>query len=95
MESERRLRAAEADLRTLVSELGHRGKNGLAVVMAIVSQTARGSQTVEACEALINARLGAMAKAQDLILGTGGRPIELADLLEAVLAPSDWDRVRP
>lgn len=91
-ESEERLRASEHSLQTLVSELGHRAKNGHMVVAAIVAQSARGAQTVAECESLITSRLGSMAKAQDLVLDAGGGVVELQHLLETVLAPYDWSR---
>jgi len=91
-ESEERLRASEHSLQTLVSELGHRAKNGLMVVAAIVAQSARGAHTVAELESLITSRLGSMAKAQDLVLDAGGELVELHNLLHTVLAPYDWSR---
>lgn len=90
--SEQRLLATENELQTVVTELGHRSKNGLMVVMAIVSQSAQGCETVEQCVALINDRLGAMGKAQDVALARGGGSIPLEDLIETVLAPFGLDR---
>jgi two-component sensor histidine kinase len=91
-QSEGRARAAEEQLRTVVSELGHRAKNGMAIAMSIVSQSARGSDTAEMCERTINSRFGAMAKAQDVILDASGRPAELHDLLTTIIAPFDDGR---
>ncbi len=90
--TEARLLAKEGELETLVTELGHRSKNGLMVVMAIVSQSAQGSETVEQCERLINERLGAMAKAQDIALARGGGAIPLDELIDTVLAPFGVER---
>ena len=92
-DTERRLRAKEDELQTLVTELGHRSKNGLMVVMAIVSQSAQGAETVEQYERLINERLGSMGKAQDIALARGGGSIPLDELLDTVLAPFGLERI--
>src|SRR5213075_2200235 len=59
-------KAAEERRSLLMGELAHRAKNGIAVVMAIVSQTARGQETVDGFKDLLMARLQAMANSQDL-----------------------------
>lgn len=92
-DTEQRLRAKEDELQTLVIELGHRSKNGLMVVMSIVSQSAKGSDTVEHYERLINERLGAMGKAQDIALARGGGSIPLDELLDTVLTPFGLERI--
>jgi two-component sensor histidine kinase len=84
----------QTELRTLVNELGHRAKNGLTIVMSIVSQSARNAASPEEAEQAINSRLGAMAKAQDLITEGGGVPVQLFGLLETILTPFDWARFR-
>ncbi|HVI32320.1 sensor histidine kinase [Phenylobacterium sp.] len=71
----------------LMGELAHRAKNGLTVMMAIVAQTARSVQTVEDFERVLTARLGAMAKSQDLVTATSGGPVQLSDMLEVALTP--------
>ncbi len=43
-ESQRRMEAAEAQMKTLVGELAHRSRNGLTVIMSIISQSARNAQ---------------------------------------------------
>jgi two-component sensor histidine kinase len=70
-----------------MGELAHRAKNGIAVIMAIVSQTARGQETVEAFEELLMARLQAMANSQDLVTASGGRAVGLADVISTAVAP--------
>jgi len=71
----------------LMGELAHRAKNGLTVMMAIVSQTARSAASVEEFEAVLTARLDAMAKSQDLVTATSGGPVQLTDMLEVALTP--------
>ena len=86
-------KAAEERRSLLMGELAHRAKNGIAVVMAIVSQTARGQETVEGFEELLMARLQAMANSQDLVTASGGRPVGLADVIEQALSPFGRARV--
>jgi PAS domain S-box-containing protein len=81
-------RKADEERRTLLmGELAHRAKNGIAVIMAIVSQTARGQTTVEGFQELIMSRLRAMANSQDLVTVSGGRPVGLADVIGQALSP--------
>src|SRR6185312_11477887 len=68
-------------------------KNGIAILMAIVSQTARGQDTVEGFLELIMARLQAMADSQDLVTEAGGRPVPLGDVLAKALTPFGGGRV--
>ena len=62
---EQRLQATEAQLRTLVGELAHRGRNAITVLMAVVSQSIRRAGSLQEAEQIINARLDALARAQD------------------------------
>ncbi|MFL5298070.1 MAG: sensor histidine kinase [Phenylobacterium sp.] len=80
-------KAAEDRRSLLMGELAHRAKNGIAVVMAIVAQTARGQETVEGFKDLLMARLQAMADAQDLVTAAGGRPVELVEVIGKAIAP--------
>jgi len=87
-------KATEERRSLLIGELAHRSKNGLAILMAIVSQTARGAKSVEAFEDQIMARLQAMAKSQDLVLASGGGPVVLAEVIEQALAPFGSTRIK-
>ena len=84
---------AEERRTLLMGELAHRAKNGIAILMAIVSQTARGQETVEGFLELIMARLQAMADSQDLVTEAGGRPVPLGDVLTKALTPFGLGRV--
>jgi len=86
-------KAAEERRALLMGELAHRAKNGIAILMAIVSQTARGQETVEGFLELIMARLQAMADSQDLVTEAGGRPVPLGDVLAKALTPFGGGRV--
>jgi PAS domain S-box-containing protein len=86
-------KAAEERRSLLMGELAHRAKNGIAVIMAIVSQTARGQETVEGFQELIMSRLQAMANSQDLVTASGGRPVGLSDVIAQALSPFGRARV--
>lgn len=88
--TERKL--AEERRTLLVRELAHRAKNGLAVIMAVVAQTARGATSVKAYQEALIARLTAMALSQDLITESDGAAVSLLDLATKVLEPFDLDR---
>lgn len=86
-------KAAEERSNLLLGELAHRAKNGIAVLMAIVSQTARGAESVEHFEQLVMARLQAMAASQDLVTASGGGPVALSDVIGKALAPFGRARI--
>ncbi|HEX2815361.1 MAG TPA: PAS domain-containing protein [Phenylobacterium sp.] len=86
-------KAAEERRALLMGELAHRAKNGIAVIMAIVSQTARGAETVEGFHGQIMSRLQAMANSQDLVTASGGRPVSLTDVIAQALSPFGQGRV--
>jgi PAS domain S-box-containing protein len=85
-------RAADERRSLLMGELAHRSKNGIAVVMSIISQTARGMASVKDFEELLMARMRAMAVSQDLVTATGGRSVEVANVMAQALAPFDLQR---
>lgn len=85
-------KTAEEGRDLLMGELAHRAKNGIAVIMAIVSQTARGQESVAAFEATLMARLQAMATSQDFVTASGGRPVDLAGLIRQALTAFDLSR---
>jgi PAS domain S-box-containing protein len=86
-------KAAEARQALLMGELAHRAKNGIAVIMALVSQTARGQETVEGFQDVIMSRLQAMANSQDLVTASGGGPVSLSDVIQKALSPFGRARV--
>lgn len=85
-------RAADERRSLLMGELAHRAKNRFAVMMSIISQSARGMESVKDFEAVLMARIQAMATSQDLVTATGGRPVEVADVMSKALAPFDLQR---
>ena len=69
---------AEARQALLVRELQHRGKNLLAVMQSIASNTLRSSKDVETAHDTLLGRLQALARAQEFIAAgpRGGAPID-------------------
>ncbi|MFC3067706.1 sensor histidine kinase [Phenylobacterium soli] len=78
---------AEERRNLVMGELAHRAKNGLQVMMAIVTETARSAETVKGFEKVLMARLEAMAQSQELVTAAGGRPVHLNDLAARALKP--------
>ena len=74
-------KAAEERRVLVMGELAHRARNFMAVIMAIVGQSARGQPTVESFRQLLTARLQAMATSQDLVTAAGGQPVVLAEVI--------------
>ena len=86
--------AAEERRTLLMGELAHRAKNGIAIMMSIIKSTARSIKSVEEFEAVLLARMQAMAISQDLVTASGGRAVDLGDLVIQALAPFDLKRFK-
>ncbi|KRE04233.1 hypothetical protein ASE63_25750 [Bosea sp. Root381] len=71
----------------LQRELAHRMKNTLAIVQAIVSQTLKHSESVEAAGERISGRLAAMASAQDILTETNWSAADVVHVVESALRP--------
>jgi two-component sensor histidine kinase len=82
----------KAQLQTLVGELAHRNRNALFVIMSIVSQSARDAPSAAAAEELINARLAALLRAQEVVVGSDGGSASLGPLIERALEPFGLER---
>jgi two-component system CheB/CheR fusion protein len=87
------LAQAEAQLRTLVSELNHRVKNMLAIAIAIASQTARGATSVKSFQETFVGRLHAMAKSYELLSQENWTEASIDTLVADQLKPFGLDRV--
>ncbi|HYD46583.1 MAG TPA: PAS domain-containing protein [Phenylobacterium sp.] len=83
---------AEEQHALLVREMAHRAQNGLAVMMSLVSQSARGAVSVEEYEEKLTARLQAMAASQALITEAGGGALALDALIDQTLTPFGLER---
>ena len=58
---------AEDQIRLMLREMAHRTKNLLAVLQAMINQSARGAATVEDLEAAISQRIAGLSKSTDLL----------------------------
>lgn len=85
-------KSAEERRGLVLSELAHRSRNGILLLMSLVSQTAREATSVKELESVLMGRLQALADCQDLLTQAGGRSLLLGDLLGRALSPFDADR---
>lgn len=84
-------REAERVRVLLLAELNHRVKNNLATVQALARQTRRSSSGPADFETAFDARLMALSRAHDLLMGETWSSASLAEIGGAVLAPYDLD----
>ncbi len=85
-------REAEERHKLITRELAHRAKNGLAMMLAIVAQSARTASSVAELETMVSGRIRAMSRAQDLITGER-RALPLIDLVVAAIEAFDGKRI--
>lgn len=87
------LKAVEEERRLLLREMDHRVKNLFSVALGMVSMTARAADSVPEMAEALRGRLGALAKAHDLIrpaVGGGdgqNRTTTLRGLIDSILQP--------
>jgi two-component system, chemotaxis family, CheB/CheR fusion protein len=77
----------EQHQRLLLGELNHRVKNMLATVQAIVTQTLRGSRSLDSFADNFKGRLMALAGAHDLLTESSWRGASLAAVVQTALSP--------
>lgn len=89
------LAASEERQRQLVSELNHRVKNSLTVIMAIAQQTLARSPSPEAFKRDFFARLHAMARSHELLARENWGEVGVEEMLRQALAPycQDGERI--
>jgi len=78
----------------LLHELNHRVKNIIAVVDAVAQQTFRSAKTVQEARSVLQGRLIAIAKAQDLLVTQNIGGSSLRKIIEGALAGSGVDDER-
>src|SRR5262249_42019262 len=78
---------AEERQRALLAELDHRGKNALAAVSAVVSQTRQERRSVTTFADALDARIRSLAATQELPVWGRWQGISLAELVRRELAP--------
>lgn len=79
-------RRLEAQQRTLMGELHHRIRNVLTVVNALARSTLRQSRSLEEFGAGFAKRLDALARTQELVLGTSEAGVDMVELLRLELS---------
>jgi two-component sensor histidine kinase len=71
----------------LANELSHRVKNSLAMIQAVVAQTLRKASSLSEAGDTLQARIQAMAAANDLLVDERWESASIRDLLHRTLAP--------
>jgi PAS domain S-box-containing protein len=84
---------AERHRDLLVNELNHRVKNSLATVQAIANQSFRSPGDGDAARIAFLARIGALARAHDVLTRENWEGADLADVVEGVAAAHGGARV--
>lgn len=82
---------AEEHRALLAGELSHRVKNSLAMIQAVISQTLRRASSLEEAGEALQARVFAMAAANDVLVQQSWEGASLRDLLRRTLAPFGAD----
>ncbi|KQS71778.1 hypothetical protein ASG39_21260 [Rhizobium sp. Leaf371] len=77
----------ERQRRIVQREMAHRIKNILSMTTAVVSQSMRHATTIEEAQDTITHRIGALAKAQDILTDTDFRDADVRTVIEQVLHP--------
>lgn len=78
---------AERQQRLLQRELTHRMKNTLAMVQAVVSQSLRHSTDLERGARMAIDRIGALARAQDILTSTTEEAADIQEVVQAAINP--------
>ena len=89
-EAVRRLTAEKSKNELLVRELGHRSKNGLAVISSIVTQSLR--HDPEGSKKIIG-RIAALKQGEEIMLAAESTPVSVRDLLARELSVYDANRL--
>ena len=78
---------SEFRLRIITEELNHRVRNLLAMIKAMVKMTARGANDIRGFSKALEGRVGALARAQDLLVGNSSASMLPSLILGAEVAP--------
>jgi two-component sensor histidine kinase len=81
------LRESEANMQIVMRELSHRSKNLLAIIQALVSQSARLSPDFDHFQSRFQERLAGLAHSHDLLVQREWTSVPLDELLTAQLTP--------
>lgn len=80
-------KAAEERRGLVLRELAHRSRNGVLLLMSLVTQTARHASSVSEMETVLTGRLQALVDCQDLLTQSDGRALSMGDFLDRALIP--------
>lgn len=83
------LKAAREQQSMLTAELGHRMKNQLAIVQAIVGQTLRSAADLSTAADALNARIQVLSTAHDILITGGNGRTTVGEIVRRVLALHD------
>jgi len=86
------LKMAEELQRLLLNELNHRVKNSLATIQSIASQTLRSATDLDQARDAIDARIGSLARAHDLLTERNWSAADLREVVGRAMAPFPADR---
>ena len=86
----RQLAEEERYRKVIVDELGHRVKNKLATIYAILRHELRGHDTIWQS---VSGRLNALSAADDFLVNSDGKGVDLRQILEMELEPYGTGRV--
>ncbi len=79
--------AAEQRQKLLMTEMNHRVKNTLSIVLSLAMLTGKASSSIEEFTSSLNGRLQAMVKTQDLLVRGEAASVDMAEILASELAP--------
>lgn len=85
-QSNARLRAKCEQQRLLMAELGHRVKNSLALVQALVNQTLREEASVEAARNALTARIAALGQSHALLIDESWAGANLKQVVDGAIS---------
>ena len=83
------LKAAREQQAMLHTELGHRLKNQLAIVQAIVSQTLRSASDITTAAEVLGARIQILSGAHEILIAGGTGRTSVSEIVKRVLALHD------
>lgn len=83
------LKAAREQQVLLHAELGHRMKNQLALVQAIVGQTLRSASDLTSAAAILTARIQVLARAHDILIAGGAGRTTVGEIVRQVVQLHD------
>ena len=81
------IKQAETFQRLVVNELNHRVKNSLATAQSIASQSLRGEPDIAEAREAIEARIGSLARAHDLLTARNWSGADLQDVVARAVEP--------